>query len=227
MASSAADEHARSSRAPSDPKDASRGERIQKVLARAGIGSRRHCEELVEQGQVRVNGRVVDELPAWVDPMADDIVVNGRPVPKAERHVYVMLYKPRNTLSTLSDPDHRRTVADLVQHPSVDRLYPVGRLDYDTMGLLLMTNDGELANRLTHPRYGVHKTYRAVVKGAVSGRGASRDRSSGSGPDDSGRDADRGAEPAGAADARARRPSREEADADSDGSAQAQGAAAW
>lgn len=143
-------------------------ERIQKVLARAGVGSRRHCEELVEQGRVRVNGVVRHELPILVNPEADDIAVDGRPIPKADRHVYVLLYKPRNTVSTLSDPDQRRTVADLVQHPSVSRLYPVGRLDYDTMGLLLMTNDGALANRLTHPRYGVHKTYRAVVKGSMT-----------------------------------------------------------
>ena len=148
--------------------DASRGERIQKVLAAAGVGSRRRCEELIEEGAVAVNGRIVSELPAWVDPEQDVISVEGRTLPRRERHVYVLLYKPRNTVCTVDDPEERRTVTDLVQHPSGVRLYPVGRLDYDTMGLLLLTNDGELANQLTHPRYGVEKKYRVTVKGRVS-----------------------------------------------------------
>lgn len=148
--------------------DAGPGIRLQKVMAAAGIGSRRLCEDLIEQGRVRVNGHVVNRLPAWVDPQEDEVEVAGHVLPKPERHVYVMLYKPRNTVSTLSDPDGRRTVSDVVQHPSGARLYPVGRLDYDTMGLLLLTNDGELANRLTHPRYGVHKTYRALVRGNLT-----------------------------------------------------------
>lgn len=151
-----------------DPlKDAERGVRLQKALAEAGVASRRACEELIEGGRVRVNGRVVRDLPAWVDPASDRIEVEGRPVQVAQRLVYVMLNKPRRTLSTMSDPDERRTVADLVKHPSGERLYPVGRLDYDTTGLLLMTNDGALANRLTHPSYGVEKTYRATIKGAL------------------------------------------------------------
>ena len=144
------------------------GERIQKVMALAGVGSRRACEELVESGAVRVNGRVVTELPRFVDPSADVIEVKGRRLSAPERFVYVMLNKPRHTLSTVTDPDGRRTVTDLVRHPSGVRLYPVGRLDYDTMGLLLMTNDGPLSHALTHPSYGVHKTYRAVVKGAMT-----------------------------------------------------------
>ena len=151
-----------------DADEGPQGIRLQKVMASAGVGSRRLCEQLIEQGSVRVNGRVVNRLPAWVDPADDEIIVEGKKLPKADRRLYVMLYKPRETMSTLSDPEGRRTVADLVPHPSGIRLYPVGRLDYDTMGLLLMTNDGELANRLTHARYGVTKTYRALVKGDMT-----------------------------------------------------------
>lgn len=152
-----------------DPlRDASRGVRIQKVLAAAGIDSRRRCEELIADGAVTVNGRIVDSLPAWVDPSEDDIVVEGRRLPKAERKVYVMLNKPRRCVTTTEDPDGRRTVVDLVDHPLVRRLFPVGRLDFDTAGLLLLTNDGELANQLTHPRYGVKKTYRVKVRGQLT-----------------------------------------------------------
>ncbi len=147
--------------------DKGEGVRLQKVLAEAGVGSRRRCEELIEAGKVSVNGRIVRDLPIWVDPTNDEIAVSGELIVRADRLLYVMLYKPRHTLSTLSDPDERRTVADLVQHPSGVRLYPVGRLDYDTMGLVLLTNDGEMANRLTHPRYEVAKRYRAIVKGAL------------------------------------------------------------
>ncbi len=152
-----------------DYTDASRGERLQRVLADAGVGSRRACEELIEAGEVEVNGHIVDSLPAWVDPHEDRIVVQGRPVPRPERHLYVLLNKPARTLSTVSDEPgaDRRTVTDLVDHPGASRLFPVGRLDYDTVGLILLTNDGELANRLTHPRYGVPKTYRVVVKGLL------------------------------------------------------------
>ena len=165
----------KAARSPRDPAKV----RLQKVMADAGVGSRRGCEELIERGEVRVNGRGVRTLPVLVDPAVDVIEVSGHTLPLATsvraganasggRLVYVMLYKPRQTVTTMTDPDGRRTVADIVRHPSGVRLYPVGRLDYDTMGLLLMTNDGELANRLTHPRYGVHKSYRAVVKGALS-----------------------------------------------------------
>ena len=150
-----------------DLKDASRGERLQKVLARAGVASRRGCEELIEQGLVRVNGRVVDELPAWVDPAQDTITVRGEPIEGDERKIYLMLFKPRNTVTTADDEAGRRTVLDIIEHPSGNRIYPVGRLDYDTMGLLLLTNDGELAQRLTHPSFEIPKTYRAIVKGVL------------------------------------------------------------
>ncbi len=142
--------------------------RLHKAMAQAGVGSRRRCEELVREGLVQVNGETVRELPQWVDPSRDRVTVRGTELPRSKRNVYVMLYKPKQTLTTVQDPDGRRTVADLVDHPTAPRLYPVGRLDYDTMGLVLMTNDGELANRLTHPRYGVHKTYRAIVKGDLT-----------------------------------------------------------
>lgn len=142
--------------------------RLHKALATAGLASRRACEELIARGAVAVNGEAVVRSPVWVNPDLDKVTIDGRPVRlKSDRLVYVMLYKPRNTVTTLEDPDGRRTVGELVDHPSGERLYPVGRLDYDTMGLVLMTNDGELANRLTHPRYEVHKTYRAVVKGRL------------------------------------------------------------
>lgn len=145
------------------------GVRLQRVLADAGVASRRASEELIEQGRVDVNGTPVRSLPCFVDPESDRIEVDGRPIPKSERHIYIMLNKPARYLSTVADePDaERRTVLDLVSHPSRARLYPVGRLDYDTTGLVLLTNDGELTNRLTHPRYGIHKTYRAVVKGVL------------------------------------------------------------
>lgn len=157
-------------------RDASRpgAVRLQRWMADSGVASRRRCEELIREGKVRVNGQDVWDLPAWVVPSEDKVEVSGetlaqpdRPGKRTERLIYVMLYKPRYTVSTTADPDGRRTVLELVQHPSGVRLYPVGRLDYDTTGLVLMTNDGELANGLTHPRYGVHKTYRAIVKGLV------------------------------------------------------------
>ncbi|MGP1273489.1 MAG: pseudouridine synthase [Phycisphaerales bacterium] len=150
--------------------DKSRGPRLQRTLADAGVAARRVCEELIEQGAVEVNGTVVDFLPAFADPDRDRITVEGRPIGRRSRRVYVMLNKPARTVTTTSDEPEldRRTVLDLVDHPAADRLFPVGRLDFDTTGLLLLTNDGELANRLTHPRFGVTKTYRAVVKGSLT-----------------------------------------------------------
>lgn len=152
-----------------DYTDASRGERLQRVMADAGVASRRVCEQLILDGEVEINGEVVSELPVWVDPDEDRVVVQGRPLPRPERKLYVLLNKPPRTLSTAKDEpgSDRRTVTDLVDHPGANRLFPVGRLDYDTVGLILLTNDGELANRLTHPRYGVPKTYRVVVKGVL------------------------------------------------------------
>lgn len=153
--------------------DATRGERLQRVLADAGIASRRACESLIAEGRVTVNGRRVTTLPAWVDPAEDRIEVDGEPVTGPQRPIYIMLNKPSRTISTVRDePDlDRRTVVSLVDHPAAPRLFPVGRLDFHTLGLILLTNDGDLANRITHPRYGLPKTYRAVVKGSLDDAG--------------------------------------------------------
>ncbi|MCA9286324.1 MAG: rRNA pseudouridine synthase [Phycisphaerales bacterium] len=155
--------------------DDSRGPRLQRVLADAGIASRRECEDLIRAGVVTVNDEVVDSLPAWVDPARDRILVDGRPVRrKLEKFVYVMLHKPRGVVSTNRDPQGRPRAIDLVDHPSGARLFPVGRLDLDSSGLLLLTNDGELANRLTHPRYEVHKGYEVMVAGRLEEEDAKR-----------------------------------------------------
>ncbi len=147
--------------------DASRGPRLQKVLADAGVGSRRACEEIIESGEVTVNGHMVAELPAWVDPEKDSISVRGNRIPRPEKHICVMLFKPRGIVCTNDDSQGRKRAVDLVNHPSGARLYPVGRLDIESSGLLLLTNDGDLANRLTHPRYGVHKSYEVTVAGSL------------------------------------------------------------
>lgn len=145
------------------------GERLQRVLADAGVASRRECEALIQNGHVDVNGTTVTDLPVWVDRAKDTILVDGRPIPKTTKLVYILLNKPARVLTTAKDEPgmDRRTVVELVDHPLAARLFPVGRLDYDTVGLLLLTNDGDLANHLTHPRYGVPKSYRAHVKGRI------------------------------------------------------------
>jgi len=150
-----------------DFRDASRGERIQKVLASAGLGSRRSCEELISEGVVRVNGHLVADLPAWVDPKHDRITVRGKAIRQRTTQTYVMLFKPRGTICTNDDPEGRKRAIDLVKHPSHARLFPVGRLDQDSSGLLLMTDDGELAQKLTHPSHEVARTYEIIVKGRV------------------------------------------------------------
>lgn len=135
-------------------------ERLQKILARAGYGSRRSCEELIKAGRVKVNGRVA-ELGAKADPASDQITLDDQPISAPEKYVYLVLYKPRNVISAVNSPDRRKTVRDLV--PIAERIFPVGRLDVDSEGLVLMTNDGRLANRLTHPRYGHEKEYHVLV----------------------------------------------------------------
>jgi len=135
-------------------------ERLQKILARAGYGSRRGCEEIISAGRVRVNGQAAG-LGDKADAGRDAITVDGRALKAAEELVYVALYKPRGVISTVTDPELRPAVRDLVPVPGT--LYPVGRLDFDSEGLVLMTNDGELANRLTHPRYEHEKEYRVLV----------------------------------------------------------------
>jgi 23S rRNA pseudouridine2605 synthase len=142
------------------------GERLQKVLAHAGVASRRAAEELIVAGRVSVNGQVVVELGRRVTD-ADRIEVDGKPLAPSERLVYLALNKPVGYVSTARDPEGRPTVLDLVR--SDERLYPVGRLDWDSEGLLLLTNDGALTHRLTHPRYGVEKEYHVLVAGYPSG----------------------------------------------------------
>jgi 23S rRNA pseudouridine2605 synthase len=137
--------------------------RLQKYLAHAGVASRRKSEDLIRQGRVSVNGQVVTELGTRVDPAQDDVRVDGRPIRPAGRHVYVMLNKPRDVISSMRDSRGRRALGDLVSLPQ--RLYPVGRLDLNSEGLILLTDDGELANLLTHPRYEHEKEYRAWVNG--------------------------------------------------------------
>ncbi|MFM7069287.1 MAG: pseudouridine synthase [Actinomycetes bacterium] len=145
-------------------------ERLQKVLARAGLGSRRVCEDLIDEARVRVNGSVAT-LGDRVDPDADIVEVDGVRIGIAPGLVYYLLNKPVGVVTTASDTHGRTTVTELV--PDDVRVYPVGRLDMDTEGLLLLTNDGDLAHRLTHPRFGVEKEYVAHVEGAPS-RGAVR-----------------------------------------------------
>ena len=142
-------------------------ERIQRVMADAGVASRRECERIVEGGLVTVNGKNVMRLPAFVDAVADDIRVSGRKIKRPRRNVYVMLFKPRGYVCTARDPEGRKKAVDLVRHPTVDRLFTVGRLDLESSGLLLLTDDGELANILTHPRYEIHKGYDVTVRGSV------------------------------------------------------------
>jgi len=140
------------------------GERLQKILSQAGVASRRLSEELIVQGRVQVNGKTVTELGTKADPGVDEIKVDGRRIPAETRKRYILMNKPRGYLTTRSDPRGRPTVLDLLKGVR-EYVYPVGRLDYDSEGLLLLTNDGELAARLTHPRHEVDKVYEARVRG--------------------------------------------------------------
>ncbi len=146
-------------------------QRLQKVLAAAGVDSRRKCEELITAGAVRVNRRLVDELPAFVDPEKDVITVYGKKI-HAVPKVYFLLNKPSGVICTNSDPQGRKKAIDLV--PAGQRIFCVGRLDIDTTGLIILTNDSELTNRLTHPRYELAKTYVATVKGAIDAAAAEK-----------------------------------------------------
>lgn len=141
-------------------------ERLQKVLAHAGVASRRKAEELMLQGRVTVNGRVITQLGTKVDPANDDIRVDGQRIQIKAGRTYIMINKPRSVLSTMEDDRGRRALGDLIQAPM--RLYPVGRLDAGSEGLILLTDDGELANLLTHPRYRHEKEYRVLVNGRPS-----------------------------------------------------------
>jgi 23S rRNA pseudouridine2605 synthase len=139
-------------------------ERLQKIIAAAGIASRRHAEELIKSGLVTVNGQIVSELGSKADPATDHIKVNNKLLKTPERHVYILLNKPKGYVTTSSDPEGRPTVMDLLRNVSA-RVYPVGRLDYASEGLLLLTNDGELTQKLTHASSHVQKTYLVKVAG--------------------------------------------------------------
>jgi len=141
--------------------------RLQKLLAQSGVASRRRCEELMLAGLVVVDGEVVTRLGTKVDPRTAVIRVDGKRLPPVSAHVYLALNKPRGVVSTMSDPEGRRTLSDLVADRS-ERLFHVGRLDTDTEGLILITNDGDFAHRLAHPSYEVDKTYVAEVDGRVT-----------------------------------------------------------
>ena len=166
---------------PHDYTDNTRGIRLQKAMAESGFASRRTCEELIEAGRVTVNGQQVKELPAWVDPAQDAIKVDGEAIPRPPRarrgkehtaigKTYVMVNKPRGVISTNDDPEGRKRVIDLIEDKQLlrKRLYPVGRLDADSTGMILLTDDGELTHRLTHPSFEATKEYRVTVKGRVS-----------------------------------------------------------
>ncbi len=142
--------------------------RLQKYLANAGVASRRRAEAHIVAGHVRVNGRVIKELGTSVAP-GDRVEFAGTLVVLAETKRYLVLNKPAKVMTTMRDPEGRKTVATIVPREPGHRILPVGRLDYDTSGLLLMTDDGELANVLTHPRFGVDKTYRALIAGRLAG----------------------------------------------------------
>ena len=141
-------------------------ERLQKIIAQAGICSRRKAEELITQGRVSVNGKVITEL-GFKAEISDRITVDSKPIFKKEKLVYLVLNKPRNTVATVKDDRGRKTVLDCIENVS-KRIYPVGRLDYDTTGVLLLTNDGDLANKLTHPSSEIDKVYIATVKGEIT-----------------------------------------------------------
>lgn len=151
--------------------------RLQKFLARAGVASRRASEKLIEAGRISVNGQVVTELGTKVDPEADEVRLDGAPVRKAAEAVTLMLNKPAGYLTSMKDPQGRPCVAQLVPLDEFPALYPLGRLDYDTTGLLLFSTDGELGNAVLHPSHHVDKTYRALVKGKPSEAALDRLRS--------------------------------------------------
>lgn len=149
--------------------------RLQKILSQSGVASRRAAEQLMQQGRVEVNGRVVTELGTRADPERDDIRVDGRRIRGAAAHRYLLLNKPRGVVSTRSDPQRRTTVIDvLAGHGIRGYFYPVGRLDADSEGLILLTNDGRFANRVTHPRYQLERRYEAQVAGVPDERDLNR-----------------------------------------------------
>jgi pseudouridine synthase len=149
--------------------------RINKLLSHAGIASRRMADELITQGRVELNGHVVTELGTKADPERDDVRVDGRRLGKAPERRYLLLNKPRGIVSTRTDPQQRRTVIDLVAMAGIKGyFYPVGRLDFDSEGVMLLTNDGDFAERVTHPRYELERTYEAQVAGVPDAKDIDR-----------------------------------------------------
>ena len=144
-------------------------ERLQKIIAHAGVSSRREAEAMIREGRVTLNGRVVSELGTRADPDRDHIKVDGKLITHAEPHRYILLYKPKEVMTTVEDPQGRRTVIDLVRGIR-ERIYPVGRLDFHSEGLVLLTNDGELAFKVSHPTHGSVKTYSVKVRGVPEER---------------------------------------------------------
>jgi 23S rRNA pseudouridine2605 synthase len=144
-------------------------ERLQKIIAHAGFASRREAETMIREGRVTVNGRVVTELGTKADAARDHIKVDGKLITRAEPHRYILLYKPKEVMTTVEDPQGRRTVIELVRGVR-ERIYPVGRLDYHSEGLVLLTNDGELAYKVSHPTNGSVKTYHVKVRGVPEDR---------------------------------------------------------
>ena len=141
-------------------------ERLQKILSRAGVSSRRAAETMITAGRVSVNGAVVTELGSKADPERDKICLDGKPVTVSNKRIYVLLHKPAGYVTTMADPEGRPVITELVKSIP-ERLFPVGRLDFNTEGLLLLTNDGEWANRLAHPRHEVEKEYLVKIRGAL------------------------------------------------------------
>lgn len=142
-------------------------ERLQKVISNAGIASRRKAEELILEGKVKVNGKIVKKLGVKVDPKKDQIFVNGKKLKISQNKIYILFYKPKMSISSTTDPEGRKTVLDFF--PDIkERIYPVGRLDYDAEGALLLTNDGKLTEKLIHPKYKVPKEYLVKIKGNIT-----------------------------------------------------------
>src|SRR5215210_6013297 len=144
-------------------------ERLQKIIAHAGFASRREAEAMIREGRVTVNGRVVNELGSKADPASDHVKVDGKLITRAETHRYILLYKPKEVMTTVEDPQGRRTVIDLIKGVR-ERIYPVGRLDFHSEGLILLTNDGDLAFKVSHPTNGSVKTYHVKVRGVPEDR---------------------------------------------------------
>jgi 23S rRNA pseudouridine2605 synthase len=143
-------------------------ERLQKIIARAGIASRRTAETLIQEGHVWLNGRIVTQLGTKADPRTDEIRVDGKRIAPELRNIYIMLHKPRGYITTLSDPEGRPIVTELVSSIS-ERIFPIGRLDYDSEGLLLLTNDGAFSQRILHPSFAIPRSYRVKIAGHLTG----------------------------------------------------------